>query len=123
MRKKLVDRVSKKLDITTKASGNGKIKKQYLKSRPVCKVTFRLPREAAPAATRAHIAGDFNNWDQEFTLMKRSKDGNFTVTIELEKGKEYRFRYLIDDKTWENDWHADKYVPNPFGGDDSVVIV
>jgi len=28
---------------------------------------------------------------------------------------------LIDDERWENDWAADDYVPNGFGGDNSVV--
>jgi hypothetical protein len=43
--------------------------------------------------------------------------------MELPRNKEYRFKYLIDSKHWENDWHADKYVPNSFGNDDSVVVV
>jgi len=33
------------------------------------------------------------------------------------------FRYLVDGERWENDWAADAYVPNPFGGEDSVVEV
>jgi hypothetical protein len=35
----------------------------------------------------------------------------------------YRFRYLVDGRSWENDWAADLYVPNGYGGDDSVVDV
>jgi hypothetical protein len=36
---------------------------------------------------------------------------------------EYKFRYLIDDSRWENDWNADRYIPNSFGSEDSLVIV
>ncbi len=86
-------------------------------------MTFRLSKDAAQGAKRVNITGDFNNWDKELTLMKRLKNGDFTVTLELEKDREYRFRYFIDNRTWENDWFADKYLPNPFGCDDSVVIV
>jgi len=100
-----------------------KIGKQYLKSRPACKVTFRLPKEAAPNAKSIAIVGDFNGWDGNATRMKRLKNGVSTVCIELETNRQYRYRYLIDGTYWENDWNADKYVPNSFGGDDSVVVV
>ncbi|MCK5505495.1 MAG: isoamylase early set domain-containing protein [Thermodesulfovibrionia bacterium] len=55
--------------------------------------------------------------------MKKLKNGNFKITLKLSRNREYRFRYLIDADRWENDWHADKYVPNSFGCDDSLVIV
>jgi 1,4-alpha-glucan branching enzyme len=99
------------------------IKKQYLKSGPVCRVTFTLPKDAAPEAQNVAIVGDFNNWDREATPMKRLKDGNFTVTLELQRDREYRFRYLIDGNRWENDWHADRYEKNRYGDDDSVVVI
>ena len=99
------------------------IKKQYLKSRPACKVTFRLPKEAAPHAQKVSIVGDFNNWDGGAAVMKRLKNGDFTITMELETGREYCYRYLIDATKWENDWWADRYRPNPFGCDDSVIIL
>ena len=99
------------------------IKKQYLKTRPVCKVTFRLPRELAPEAERVYIVGEFNDWNQQATPMKRLKSGDWTVTLELEPGREYRYRYLIDGTCWENDRFADDYVPNPFGSEDSVIRV
>ncbi len=55
--------------------------------------------------------------------MKRLKKGGFTVTLELQPGKEYKFRYLIDGNRWENDWGADRYERNPYGEDNSVVVV
>ncbi len=95
------------------------LKKQFLKSKSVCKVTFTLP-EAVKAET-AYLVGDFNNWDEKATPMKPLKNGHFTVTMELGNGREYQFRYLVNGTEWHNDWHADKYVPNPFSGDNSVV--
>lgn len=96
------------------------LKKQYLKSKPICKVTFYLP--AAVKAETVHLVGDFNNWDEHSTPMKKLKDDRFTVMLELESGHEYQFRYLVDQSEWHNDWEADKYVPNPFSGDNSVVV-
>ena len=97
------------------------IRKEYSKSHKMCRATFRLPREAAPKAQKITIVGDFNNWDKEATLLKKLENGDFTITLELDPGKEYRFRYLIDDKMWENDWRADKYVKSTYGVEDSVV--
>ncbi|MCB0619317.1 MAG: isoamylase early set domain-containing protein [Saprospiraceae bacterium] len=100
------------------------IKKQFLKTKPVCKTTFTLPAEAAPEAKKVTLLGEFNNWDaKKGVAMKKQKNGNFTATVELETGKEYQFRYLIDGETWENDWQADKYVQNEYGMDNSVVSV
>ena len=99
------------------------IKRQYLKSRPVCKVTFRLQDEAAGSAKKAHIVGEFNNWDVRSNPMKKLKNGSFKAIIDLETGKEYQFRYLLDATTWENDLDADKYVPTPYGDSENSVIV
>ena len=96
------------------------LKKQYLKTKNVCKVTFSLP--AAVQGETVFLVGDFNNWDEKATPMKRQKDGSFTTVIELEKGREYQFRYLVNGTEWHNDWEADRYVPNPFSGDNSVVV-
>ena len=41
----------------------------------------------------------------------------------LEAGRQYRFRYWLDNERWENDWAADAYLPNPFGSEDSVVAI
>ncbi len=108
---------------SSKNNSNTGIKKQYFKSTAACRVTFRLPKDAVPEARMVTIAGDFNNWDTAETQLKRFKSGDFKVTLELPGNREYRFRYLIDGRRWENDWFADKYIPNPYGCDDSVVAV
>jgi hypothetical protein len=77
--------------------------------------------DAAVAATKASVCGEWNDWSPDSDPMTRAADGSFSVTVELEAGRAYRFRYLIDGSVWENDWVADAYVPNGFGGDDSVV--
>ena len=82
-------------------------------------MTFELPAEVN--AQTACVVGEFNDWNVEAHPMTRGEDGSFSVTVALKVGQAYRFRYLIDGERWENDWTADAYVPNPFGGDDSVV--
>ena len=75
----------------------------------------------APHAREVRLVGDFNGWSETATEMKKLKDGRFSVQLELEAGKDFQFRYLVNGKDWHNDWEADKYVPNPFSGDNSVV--
>ena len=96
------------------------LKKQQTKGKPVCKVTFYTP--AAIEAESIHLVGDFNDWDERATPMEALKDGRFKVTLSLQSGSEYQFRYLVNGTEWHNDWEADKYVPNPFSGDNSVVV-
>jgi 1,4-alpha-glucan branching enzyme len=84
-------------------------------------VTFRLP--AAAGATAAWVVGDWNDWSLEADPMKPRADGLFECTLLLEAGRSYRFRYYLGDDRWENDWDADAYLDNEFGGADSVVTV
>ncbi len=101
------------------------IQKRFLKSKPVSKVTFRLPREAAPEAEAVHLVGDFNDWDKDSLPMTRLKNGEYKLTLDLPVGREYHFRYLIqgeEGSTWENDWAADNYVPCGFSGEENSVL-
>lgn len=93
------------------------IKKQYLKSRPVCKVTFSLNAETG--AEKAEVVGDFNGWEP--TAMEQLKDGRFKVVLELEQGNAYQFRYLLNGNDWVNEEEADTYTPNPYFGENSVI--
>jgi 1,4-alpha-glucan branching enzyme len=105
-----------------KATARG-IEKKFLKTRPVCKVTFTLPKEAAAEAESVCVMGEFNNWSPDANPMTRRTNGDFSVSLDLEKGRSYRFRYLIDGWKYENDWKADRYESNPYGGEDSVIEV
>lgn len=96
------------------------LKKRYISSGKICKVTFTLPRQTE--ATSAALVGDFNNWDKDALPMKRGKDGSWKVEIELEAGQEYQYRYFVNGLERLNDQAADKYVTHPYGGENSVVV-
>lgn len=113
-------RIPVKVAPIVKARARG-VEKKFLKTRPVCKVTFTLPKEAAPDAKTVCVIGEFNDWSRDSNPLKRSKNGDFSVSLDLEKGRSYRFRYVIDGWKFENDWQADRYEANPYGGDDSVI--
>ena len=96
------------------------IKKVPLKEEGLVRVTFELP--STLSAERVNLVAEFDDWDTMSTPMTRERaDANWKVTVELETGRRYRFRYLVDGKEWLNDWYADDFVENPYGSDDSVV--
>ncbi|MBI1225381.1 MAG: hypothetical protein GC192_09115 [Bacteroidetes bacterium] len=97
------------------------LKKDFSKTKPVCKVTFTLPLEAAQGGKEVRILGDFNDWSWEKGYKMKAQKAEFTTEVELAAGKEYQFRYLIDNHIWENDWNADSYEVSPFGGYNSVL--
>jgi len=101
---------------------NEMIKKQFLKSKPVCKVTFTLTPEAAENAEQVELVGDFSNWTDSPISMKKLKNGAFKTTLDLETGKDYQFRYVINGQKWENDWEADAYVPNNMTFEENSVV-
>ncbi|UCD36347.1 MAG: isoamylase early set domain-containing protein, partial [Nitrospiraceae bacterium] len=62
-------------------------------------------------------------WSLSETPMKRLRNGDFTLTLELPCDREYSFRYLVDANRWEKDWFADKHIPGESGVDNSVVVL
>jgi 1,4-alpha-glucan branching enzyme len=84
------------------------------------RVTFEVPVEAG--CSSGSVRGDFNDWTPATHIFKARKDGSLSVTVYLDPGR-YQFRYLLDEGTWENDWAADGYEPNPYGGHNSVVEI
>lgn len=96
--------------------------KKYLKSKPEAKVTFTLPAAAQQAET-VHLVGDFNGWNESSHPMKKKRNGEFELTLNLPTGRDYQFRYLVNGTEWHNDWGADKYTPNNVNGDNSIVVV
>lgn len=99
------------------------IRKEYLTDKGVCRVKFSLQHDIANISKKACVVGDFNNWDREQTPMIKNNNGIYSVTVELKAGKEYQFRYLIDETRWGNDKTADKHVPSPFQDSQNSVVV
>ncbi len=99
------------------------ITKKYLKTKSICKVTFRIPAEIGANHKSAYILGSFNEWDKKANKMKKlAKDGSFSVVLDLEVGKEYEFKYLLDNKVWLNDDNPDKEVATSFADSSNSVV-
>ena len=73
-------------------------------------------------ADRINLIGDFKNWDRESLPWRQDRRENWQVEMELDAGREYRFRYLFDGAYWVYDWRADKSLTDTGGSYDSIVI-
>lgn len=94
------------------------ITKQFLKTKPVCKVTFNIPADAE----KLSVVGDFNNWDASAAPLKKLKSGNFKGQLNLEKGQSYEFKYVTDENQYFNDNQADSYQFNEYAGSENGVL-
>ena len=94
------------------------ITKQYLKSKPVVKVTFAVPAEEAK---KVAVLGSFNEWNtKKAVALKKLKNGTFKGTVDLEKDNSYEFKYLVDG-SYVNDDQADAYAVNVFGTENGIL--
>lgn len=94
------------------------ITKQYLKSKPVCKVTFSVPAETAK---EVKVVGTFNNWNTKKTALKKLKNGTFKGTLDLPKDQSYEFRYIVDGN-YINEDQADAFAWNDYAGAENSVL-
>ena len=95
------------------------LRKSYSKTGRFCRVTFDVPPDSNAQAVS--LCGDFNEWSATSHPMKKRKDGRFSITVSLQAGRTYQFKYLLDGSHWENDWSADGYIANPLGTDNSLL--
>lgn len=94
------------------------IKKQFIKTKPVCKVTFSV--EAKDAAS-ASVVGDFNNWNPAEGALSKLKTGIFKGVFDLNKDASYEFKYVIDGE-FVNEPEADSFKWNDFAGAENSVL-
>ncbi|MHC4244450.1 MAG: AAA family ATPase, partial [Planctomycetota bacterium] len=75
-----------------------------------------------PRADNVQIAGDFNNWQPEYTPMQKvGESGIWKTEMNLITGR-YRYRLVVDGQ-WQQDPYNELTELNPFGGFNSVVEV
>lgn len=74
-----------------------------------------------PTAAAVGIAGTFNGWQSESAPMVAVGEGRWLKELVLPPG---RYEYLlVADGRWMPDPEAGETAPNPFGGQNSVMLV
>jgi len=94
------------------------IKKQFIKTKPVCKVTFSVE---AKEANNASVIGDFNNWNPEEGTLSKLKNGTFKGVFNIDKDASYEFKYVIDG-AFVNETESDSFLWNEFAGNENGVL-
>ncbi len=94
------------------------IKKQFVKTKPVCKVTFSVEAKGANAAA---VVGDFNDWNPAAGELAKLKNGTFKGIFELHKDAAYEFKYVIDG-AYVNEAEADRFAWNDYAGAENSVL-
>jgi 1,4-alpha-glucan branching enzyme len=94
------------------------IKKQFIKTKPVCKVTFSVE---AKEAIQASVIGDFNNWNPEEGTLIKLKNGTFKGVFSIDKDASYEFKYIIDG-AFVNETESDSFLWNEFSGNENGVL-
>ncbi len=75
-----------------------------------------------PNANKVQIAGDFNHWQPENTIMEKINSyGAWQVKLNLAPGK-YRYRLVVDGK-WQQDPYNENVEQNPYGDYNSLLTV
>ncbi|MEO0291864.1 MAG: hypothetical protein ABIM54_02890, partial [candidate division WOR-3 bacterium] len=75
-----------------------------------------------PSAKKVSLAGTFNNWDKNSSIMRKTEEGFFEIVIPLPPGK-YQYKFVIDDTNWKEDPNNPAKTPDGFGGFNSVFIL
>jgi len=84
-------------------------------------VTVRL-NFYAPQAGRVAVAGDFNRWQGDSTLMVPQGGGVWTVDLPLRPGT-YSYMFVVDGNLWVTDPDAETFRDDGFGNRNAVVRV
>jgi predicted flap endonuclease-1-like 5' DNA nuclease len=87
------------------------MKKTIIAEKNTTKVVFSMPKEALEGVSIVSVVGDFTEWNP--VMLKAKKDGSFEIELEIPNGRDYHFRYQINNHHWQNDYAADRYETSP----------
>ena len=76
----------------------------------------------APMAISVAVAGDFSEWEPQFTLEDIDGDGVWRGRVPVRPGV-HSYMFLIDGTHWQTDPHADRYQDDGFGNQNAILAV
>jgi hypothetical protein len=74
-----------------------------------------VPHEDTPEITRIVVRGEFNDWGGD-SLAMVLHDGAWSVTVALEPGETYWYKYVFNNDQWADDMCESTTWGNPPGG-------
>ena len=76
----------------------------------------------APEANTVAVAGDFNGWDIQAHMLKKSKAGWWKTNLKLAPGR-YRYRFVVNGEQWTEDPENPNKEANEFDSYNSILEV
>ena len=76
----------------------------------------------APSASSVAIVGDFNDWEQDKSPLRRVSGQVWAITIPLAPGR-YHYTFVVDGTQWVADPLAPRTLEDDFGRPNSVITV
>lgn len=75
-----------------------------------------------PSASSVAIVGDFNDWEEGGSPLRRMEKGVWAITIPLAPGR-YHYTFVVDGTEWVADPLAPRTLEDDFGRPNSVITV
>ncbi|MFC1586070.1 hypothetical protein ACFL5V_11020 [Fibrobacterota bacterium] len=75
-----------------------------------------------PKAESVTLVGDFNGWDKTSHPLIRDREGNWKISLKLERGY-FQYQILVDGITWMIDPNNPVQASDGFGGYNSVAYL
>jgi len=99
----------------------GPVRNKTLQNQDMAEVHLVLE---APGASQVAVVGDWNGWEPDKNrLSDPDGDGVWEITIKLQRGKEYRYQFLINGEKWIPDPHSPFQVEDGFGSKNSILHI
>jgi hypothetical protein len=76
----------------------------------------------ARSASSVAIVGDFNDWEEGGSPLRRESAGVWAITIPLAPGR-YHYTFVVDGTKWVADPLAPRTIEDDFGRPNSVITV
>jgi 1,4-alpha-glucan branching enzyme len=74
-------------------------------------------------AASVSVAGDFNEWDQLATPLKRNNEGLWSTNIIVPRLARFEYKFIVNGQRWIEDPNNGMKAPDNFGGLNSVIVM
>ena len=75
------------------------------------------------SAYSVSVAGDFNDWSQAATPLKRDNSGLWFTEIVVTRGGRFEYKFIINGQHWIEDPSNGLKAPDNYGGLNSVLVI
>ena len=82
------------------------------------RVTFTMP--AIDGCSCLYLVGKFDEWNESVYRLQHAENGTWSLTLELESGREFQYHFRTNDGTWLDDTYT-PHALHRFGSEISLV--